>query len=278
MYPFLMIHVLNTPIKTAIQPDDYFIRNRIGPVPWRPTTMTLYPPQYDQPSRQHGVSSLSKGDAPATHSKEDISRLRDNRSCGTAEGYRAQCKKDGHGQSGTTLFPPGDALLQSLSSNPSLWPFEKHLPGYQGPYEILPKGGWITGSDAVSKRGIDLRLFYDEDTGMVKGCVRFDSNASIGKGFSLPVHGGAIETVLDESTAEMGKIAAFPFLATRKISFEIKKLVPTDISLYVECSLVNIKGLRCRVHGKILDAMVNGAVLAECDAELVNMVAFVDKM
>lgn len=268
---------IKTSTTTAVQACDQFARKRIQSPVGPQTAMTIHPQQYDQSLRQQGIPAVSKDEVPIACVRDE-SLLRENRSCGTAEGYRAQCKKDGHGQSGTSLFPPGDALLESLSNNPSLWPFEKHLPGYQGPYEVLPEGGWITGAEAVTKRGIDLRLFYEEDTRMVKGCVRFNANASIGKGFSLPVHGGAIETVLDESTAEMGKIAAFPFLATRKISFEIKKSVPMDVSLYVECSLMNIKGLRCRVHGKILDAMVDGAVLAECDAELVNMVAFVDKM
>lgn len=57
------------------------------------------------------------------------------------------------------LFPPGDPLLRRLAADPHCHPFEKHLPGEQSCYELLPKGGWATG-DAAATKGVDLRLFY----------------------------------------------------------------------------------------------------------------------
>lgn len=95
------------------------------------------------------------------------------------------------------LFPPDDPLLLRLSALPRCWPFEKHLPGTKSPYELLPRGGWITG-DAAALRGVDLRLFYQEPEeeesgpGTVWGAVRFGDGASIGEGFYLSAHGGAV--------------------------------------------------------------------------------------
>lgn len=225
----------------------------------------------------NGMGSKDTGDTSDSH-HEDV--LRRHKQMGTAAGYRHQCKLDGWASSleDVSLYPDDDACLQSLLEDGELWPFEKHLPGFHSPYERLGDGGFITGKEAIEGRGIDLRLFYDETRQKVRGCVRFDGRkASIGAGFLLPTHGGAIETCLDEATAELGKMTAFPFLATRKISFEIKKGVPVDVSLLVECSVVEIKGLRCYVHGEILgygDAGNSSVVYATCDAELVNMVNF----
>ena len=105
---------------------------------------------------------------------------------------QSQCRDDG-------LFPLNDELLSALSSEPDQWPFEKHLPGFNSPYESLPNGGWITGN-AAAQRGIDLRLFYKEPQpgsvwGQVLGAVRFGEGASIGSGFFLPAHGGAVSSL-----------------------------------------------------------------------------------
>lgn len=208
-----------------------------------------------------------------TSQEEDV--LTKHKRVGTSEGYRERCKRDGWTSSkDVSLYPECDPCLQSLLDEDGLWPFEKHLPGHVGPYETLTHGGFVTGKEAILGRGIDLRLFYDDFKVQVRGCVRFDGGcASIGAGFLLPTHGGAIETCLDEATAELGKLAVFPFLATRKISFEIRKGVPVDVSLLVECTLVEARGVRCYVHGEIL-GFRDGAVYATCEAELINMACF----
>ena len=170
-------------------------------------------------------------------------------------------------------------MLKQLSVE--AWPFEKHLPGEGSPYEMLPEGGWITGAAAI-ERGIDLRLYYKEPEdegihGWVLGAVRFGDGSSIGAGFKLPAHGGAIETVLDEATAEVGKMEAFPFLATREISFKIIKSVPLHTTLLVRCQVQKVKGLKCWVTGQI-EYPNDGVVLASCEAVLVNMAAFIDNI
>jgi len=127
------------------------------------------------------------------------------------------------------LFSPNDPVLQRLTDDKQQWPFEKHLPGASSPYELLPDGGWVTGDAAAFHRGIDLRLFYRESNdpqtaGNVVGAVRFGDGAAIGVGFYLSAHGGAIESVLDEATAELGKIEFTPFLSTVEATFSIRLL------------------------------------------------------
>lgn len=73
--------------------------------------------------------------------------------------YRRHVFADGIPPRPSGLFPPGDALLHALASDPRLHAFEKHLPGEHAPYELLKRGGWATG-EACAARGMDLRLFY----------------------------------------------------------------------------------------------------------------------
>jgi len=122
--------------------------------------------------------------------------VRENQLSGTAAGYKAAAKRDGIPHKPSGLFPPKDPLIQRLSTTNNCWAFEKHLPGVQSPYELLPRGGWITG-DAAAQKGIDLRLFYVEPTGeerfgTLHAAVRFGNGASIGEGFYLSAHGGAV--------------------------------------------------------------------------------------
>ena len=42
-----------------------------------------------------------------------------------------------------------------------------------------------------------------EELGALRGAVRFGDGAAIGNGFFTTAHGGAIETALDEATAEL---------------------------------------------------------------------------
>jgi len=82
-----------------------------------------------------------------------------------------------------------------------------------------------------------------------------------------------IETVLDEATAELGKIVAFPFLSTVEASFSIRRPVPLHTTLLVRCEVKQRRGIRCWVDGDITSA--DGAdKLASCSAQLVDMTHF----
>jgi len=90
-------------------------------------------------------------------------------------------------------------VLQRLAACPDLQPFEKHLPGALSPFQLLPSGGWVTG-DAAAMHGIDLRMFYRPAHGAamhgtLAAAVRFGDGASIGHGFYLSAHGGAVSAV-----------------------------------------------------------------------------------
>lgn len=175
------------------------------------------------------------------------------------------------------LFDSGDPVLKALTDHPSSIPFEKHLPGQQSPYEFLPKGGWATG-DAAAENGLDLRLFYippvNSPHGKVLGVVRLGDKAGIGNGFFMSAHGGAVETILDEATAELAKIEFVPMLSTVEARFMIKKVVPLHQSLLVECVLKGQKGIRCHVHGKLTNP-TGDVVYATCDATLVDMTPWI---
>jgi hypothetical protein len=51
------------------------------------------------------------------------------------------------------------------------------------------------------------------------GAVRFGEDASIGVGFWTTAHGGAMETVLDEATAEVCKISQ----AASAVTIEVRE-------------------------------------------------------
>lgn len=197
-------------------------------------------------------------------------------------------------------------------------PFEKHLPGEDSPYQLLPKGGWATG-DAACRNGLDLRLFYqfppppsldegdscfsmDEEgkehhqyninntaatngsgsgddpsstrKGRVVGAVRLGDGACIGNGFYMSAHGGCIESILDEATAELAKIEMVPMVSTVEVHFKIKKPVPLHTSLLVECCVEKKRGIRCWVGGRLMSADET-VVYAVCEAVLCDMTAWI---
>lgn len=145
--------------------------------------------------------------------------VRDHQLAANSEGYRRQAQLDGIPARPAGLFPPNDPLLAALSRLPGGWPFEKHLPGLDSPYQLLPRGGWVTGDSACAS-GLDLRLFYlppapGEQWATLQGAVRLGDGAAIGDGFYMGAHGGAIESVLDEATAELAKVEWKPLVRSR---------------------------------------------------------------
>ena len=84
--------------------------------------------------------------------------------------------------------------------------------------------------NCAAKHGLDLRCFIDErfsreDTAgaRLKAVVRFGQAASIGNGLSA--HGGAIETALDEATAELAKATQGVMCYTTSANFQLKQKV-----------------------------------------------------
>lgn len=106
----------------------------------------------------------------------------------------------------------------------------------------------------------------------VRGAVRFGDGASIGAGHWLPAHGGAIETVLDEATAEAAKVGVSHMVSTTEISVRIGRPVPLHASLEVRAAVASVRGARVVVDGAIADP-ASGEELATCVAVLADLVA-----
>lgn len=192
----------------------------------------------------------------------------------TAEQYKkhalaAGCPDRIHG-----LFPPNDQILAALVQE-GFQPFQKHLIDQGNEFQIA-HGSWCTGDDACQGRGIDLRYFYkyDQNEGILACAVRFGEKTAIGQGFNTTAHGGSIESVLDEATAELAKIHVAPIASTVEASFKIKKPVPLNTSLRVDCKITEVKsnGLRIFVTGTINDGRRPAPMIyASADAQLVDV-------
>lgn len=128
----------------------------------------LFHPSRGEPSATAAASMLPGGEREQVFDSRNTTRapsiVRENQLQCTSEHYKARVLADGIPPRAAGLFPPGDAVLQSLALNPRLHAFEKHLPGASSSCESLPKGGWATG-DAAAARGLDLRLFYKARAG-----------------------------------------------------------------------------------------------------------------
>lgn len=221
---------------------------------------------------KYGGSVVQKVD-PKEHTRTPQAAVT-NQFKGTSDGYKEAAIRDGIAHKKAGLFPPEDRLLADLAANRALHPFEKHLSGTNSPYEVLKKGGWATGNSAA-ENGLDLRLFYQrkqpgEKYGTVFGAARLGDRASIGDGFWMSAHGGAIETLLDESTAELAKMDFAPLIGTIEANFKLKKAVPLHTSLKIECKITKIAGMRCWVTGT-LKLPDSDTVLATCEAQLVDL-------
>jgi hypothetical protein len=64
-----------------------------------------------------------------------------------------------------------------------------------------------------------------------------------------------------------------PFLSTVEAAFKIRRPVPLNTTLRVECTLKQQRGIRCWVEGRLMS--VTGELLASCEAQLVDMTHFI---
>ena len=176
------------------------------------------------------------------------------------------------------LFPPSDPLLERLAKDPDLRPFEKHLIDPSNNGLVIAEGSWASGDSAAVGGRIDLRCFLrlspsvadtDGAGAKLEAAVRFGDSASIGNGMSA--HGGAIETALDEATAELCKATQGPMCLTTTAEFKLKKQVALHETHLIEAEIVKlgIRGMRIFVDATMKDG--GGQVVAQCSAQLANM-------
>ena len=170
------------------------------------------------------------------------------------------------------LFPPDDPLIKRLSAKYK--PYIKALacPTADGGVGFHPvETGWVVGNNAAA-HGIDLRLFISPGSERkLWGALRYSDNAMIGRGFQTSIHGGAVETALDEATAECAKAKLFPVATTVKIEFKIGKRVMPQVSYLIECEVTKewSVNLKYDVSGSIKEAD-GSSTLATCVAVMAN--------
>ena len=196
----------------------------------------------------------------------------------TAQAYRQAvvaagipCRRHG-------LFPPGDAVLHKLVADTSLssyMPFQKHLVDEHGVLKLTDVS-WPVGDDAA-ERGIDLRYFIDTSRSGVGArlvaAVRYSKRAAIGADCFTSTHGGAIETAFDEATAELAKCSVAPTATTVEFSCTIKKPVPLDETVWMECVLDSVASGGLRINTSATLKSANGVLLATAKAQLVDIAA-----
>ena len=141
--------------------------------------------------------------------------------------------------------------------------------------EQRPASGFISGDDAAHYRGIDLRHCYREGDPhpTLLGAVRFAEPAAVGSAFFTSAHGGAIQTALDEATAELAKAYICPVAVTTAANTVIKKPAELHCSYQVEVTISKqISEVRWEVIGKITDTQSSPPkLIAQMTANMVDI-------
>ena len=218
-----------------------------------------------QPSEPFLVTAI---DAPGKPKEELVQDV---------EAYQACILSAGIPKRSNGLFPANDPYLTLLTS--TLSPCTKALtcPTRDGGFAFatVESGGWAVGESSIG-HGLDLRWFiepgFDSKAGDLTAAVRFSQYAEIGRGHGIGIHGGAIETCLDESTAECAKSKLFPMATTSDISFKIQKPVMANTTYRVYCKVVKerLKGIAYEVSGEITDTEKPEIKFATCTCTMVN--------
>ena len=187
------------------------------------------------------------------------------------------------------LFPRHDSLLTALAADPNLRAFQKNVLSYRAvtngeaepTYEVAQS--WAHGDDAC-RAGLDLRCFYretplDSNGGASKptgptltAAFRLGDGAAIGVRAFTNAHGGSVETVLDETTAELVKCAAAPNCATTELRAKILKPVALHKTDREDCGIASATAFRARTETTITDP-ADGTTHATCEATLADLSA-----
>ena len=175
------------------------------------------------------------------------------------------------------LFPVDDPHIRFLQKTKHILPFEKHLLLWNDdkdkPKKVFhPTEGFMHGPSAAL-RGYDMRYYWDSSNLKVVGAVRYSRAADIGwrsdseESFSSGiVHGGCIEAILDELTAEVMKINMAPENLTAEITFKLKKSSMPYVTYKLEAEITECSPPRATCVGRILT--MNDEVVAEATAKM----------
>ena len=193
------------------------------------------------------------------------------------------------------LFGLDDPWLRELHKTKHIMPFTKHLLYWDnstpnGVKKVLYGEEGFTHGPSAALRGMDMRYFWDASNFKVVGAVRYSLAAVIAwrqdekeSWSAQTVHGGCIEMVLDDLTAEVMKINLAPEvrpamsvvhgscararrrdagsprapllpraqMVTAEITFKLKMPSLTDTTYKVEAEILECEPPRCNVVGRI---------------------------
>ena len=174
-----------------------------------------------------------------------------------------------------SLFAPDDPVLRRAQRGRA--PYAKHLlqRTADGKFTFQPtQKGWTVGRKAAES-GLEYRAFFEPgaESRRTFGAVRFSSSARADEdGFDDYVHGGAIQSLLDEATAECAMVTVCVLPTTAEASFKIVRKVVPDRSLLFECEVVEetVPNLKFKVVGRLLDPQ-GDFLLAKCTATIANI-------
>ena len=188
------------------------------------------------------------------------------------------------------LIPIDDPWLRELERTKHQMPFLKHILQWDDKDESKRKAihgeeGFTHGASAAL-RGFDMRFYWDASNLKLVGAVRYSQAATIawqppgGAEYTHQldgtqtwmlgqIHGGCIEAVLDELTAEVMKINVAPDNSTAEITFKIKMPSVPGVTYKLEAEITECVPPRCMVTGRILT--LDGQLVAEANAKMAMM-------
>lgn len=161
---------------------------------------------------------------------------------------------------------------QQVMARPGFRPYRKMLWDVQRETFVAVTDGFVTGKNAALNRGIDLRYGWDPTKEAVLGVVCFGRNAAWGEVADAEgrygIHGGAMEAVLDEITAEAAKVFVVPKVLTASVEkVQLKMPMFAGDHCVVEARVTK-SGVRIVTEGKLLK---NNAVVAQGEFILANL-------
>ena len=221
-------------------------------------------------------------------------KLLTERDLAKAKVYRDAALTLGHPQrpAVANLFPVDDPTIRELTKTKHHMPFLKHILQWSDKDPKLCKAVYgdegFTHGPSAALRGWDARFYWDASTLKTIGAVRFSQAAAIawqhsdnaGEAHSHQadgtrtwsvnqVHGGCIEAVLDDLTAEVMKINVAPQNSTAELVVRIKMPAALDTTYKLEAEVTECSPPRCMTVGRIV--ALDGKVVAEATAKMAMM-------
>mmetsp|Transcript_142633 Transcript_142633/g.251775 ORF Transcript_142633/g.251775 Transcript_142633/m.251775 type:complete len:595 (-) Transcript_142633:90-1874(-) len=171
----------------------------------------------------------------------------------TLEDYQTAAVALGHGDVSTGLIDGDtDLVFLAFENEPHL----KRIPNVNKMNaKAYSQSNWTAGPTAFSI-GLDIRMWWDTsiqpEEGSVVGkrivcAVRFGNPPciQIAKGAISGIHGGAIQSVMDEITAQCVRINAVPGCTTRNIMHQISGPAFAYQTYSAECIIESVKNDKC---------------------------------